>query len=99
MFISEDKKSITITLQELVEHRNRCLANEKRAVNYLEKSTDPVMSKMYETDRLKAKGMKEYIDGLLYNFNSRFCDADKPATAEEIIQYQGEYEGDGHAKV
>jgi hypothetical protein len=74
--VSEDGKSITITLDYLMKTRNNDLANERRAIEYLKQENHPQVKAMYEHDRCKSMGMKESNDAWIRRITGSFPDDD-----------------------
>jgi hypothetical protein len=89
MQIDIEKKTVTFTLEELVERRNDLLRNEKKAAQLLADEPSPIIQKMQDVNRLKAQGGKELMDEFFWNLSHIFADAEKEITVEELLETTG----------
>jgi hypothetical protein len=89
MQIDIEKKTVTFTLEELVERRNDLLRNEKKAAKLLAEEPHPTIQKMQDIHRLKAQGGKELLDGFFWDLSHTFAEAETEITVEELLETSG----------
>jgi hypothetical protein len=90
MQIDIEKKTVTFTLEELVERRNELLRNEQKAKKMANEDSITAIRNMHEIDRLKAQGGKEVLDEFFWDLSHTFSDAENEITVEALLETAGQ---------
>lgn len=90
MQIDIEKKTVTFTIEELVERRNELLRNEKKAAKLLADEPNIAIQKMQDVHRLKAQGGKEILDEFFWELSHTFADAEKEITVDGLLETVGQ---------